>query len=86
MRLPLVYRDFDRRSAGLDYFCEGEGGVMTSRNILHFSFYGVGIKLKGLKTFRLREECHNIKLPINMFEKNANIRTTSNHFCCAENL
>ena len=36
---------------------------MMDRNILHFSFYVVGIKMKGLKTFRLREECHNIKLP-----------------------
>ena len=33
-----------------------------SRNILHFSFYVVGILMKGLKT-GLREECHNVKLP-----------------------
>ena len=34
-----------------------------SRNILHFSFYVVGIIMKGLKTFRLREEYQNVKLP-----------------------
>ena len=69
MRLPLVYKGFwPGRSADLDYFCEGGGGVMMSRNILHFLFYVVGIKLKGLKTFRLREECHNIKLPKKSFQ------------------
>ena len=39
-----------------------------SRNTLHFSFYVVEIIMKGLKNFRLREEWHNVKLPIKSFQ------------------
>ena len=38
------------------------------RNILHFSFYVVGIIMKGQKTFRLREECHDVKRPKKYFQ------------------
>ena len=40
--------------------------VIMGRNILHFLFYVVGIIMKSLKTFRLREEYHNLKLPKNL--------------------
>ena len=41
--------------------------IFIGKNILHFSFYVVGIVMKGLKTFTLREEYHNVKRPKNLF-------------------
>ena len=38
-----------------------EGELLLGRDILHFSFYVVGIIMKGQKTLRLREECHKVK-------------------------
>ena len=40
------------------------------RNIFHFSFYVVGIVMKSMKTFTLREKWHKLlKLPKKYFQK-----------------